>query len=86
MPVQQRLRIAIGLLPAFEDEIECRLEGDGAVIVISHGDIGGIGSILGTASFDWGGWGATCAVILTASLLNTFLTILAFMKWRMREA
>lgn len=46
---------------------------------------GGIGSIMGTASFDWGGWGATCAMIVSASLLNTALTYLAFRKWRWRE-
>lgn len=46
---------------------------------------GGIGSIMGTASFDWGGWGATCAMIVSASLLNTALTYLAFRKWRSRE-
>lgn len=43
---------------------------------------GGFGSIMGTASYDWGGWAATCAMIVTASLINTSLAYLAFRRWR----
>ena len=43
---------------------------------------GGVGSILGTASYDWGGWGATCAMIVGASLLNTLLALFAFKRWQ----
>ena len=43
---------------------------------------GGVGSILGTASYDWGGWGATCAMIVSASLINAALAFLAFKHWR----
>lgn len=43
---------------------------------------GGVGSILGTASYDWGGWGATCAMIVGASLLTTALSFLAFKRWQ----
>lgn len=42
---------------------------------------GGLGSILGTASYDWGGWAATCAMIVGASLLNTSLAFFAFKRW-----
>ena len=42
---------------------------------------GGLGSILGTASYDWGGWAATCAMIVGASLLNTTLAFFAFKRW-----
>ncbi|MBO6608290.1 MFS transporter [Altererythrobacter sp.] len=42
---------------------------------------GGLGSILGTASYDWGGWAATCAMIVGASLLNTALAFCAFKRW-----
>lgn len=42
---------------------------------------GGLGSLLGTASYDWGGWAATCAMIVGASLLNTSLAFFAFKRW-----
>lgn len=35
---------------------------------------GGVGSILGTASYDWGGWAATCALVGGASAAITLLS------------
>lgn len=46
---------------------------------------GGFGSVLGTSSYDWGGWGATCALMAGASLFNTALALLAYRRWRARE-
>lgn len=46
---------------------------------------GGIGSILGTATYDWGGWAATCAMIVAASLLNTTLAFVGYRRWQNRK-
>ncbi|MGQ7829145.1 MFS transporter [Altererythrobacter sp. Z27] len=46
---------------------------------------GGTGSILGTASYDWGGWGATCAMVVCASAINFTLAFIAWRKWCARQ-
>ncbi|SMQ74571.1 Predicted arabinose efflux permease, MFS family [Altererythrobacter xiamenensis] len=47
---------------------------------------GGIGSILGTWSFDTYGWAGTCAAILMASIVVTAMSIMAERSWRARQA
>ena len=47
---------------------------------------GGIGSFAGTASFAYGGWGATCALIVSASLVVVALAGWSARKWSAREA
>ena len=43
---------------------------------------GAIGSAAGTAVFDWGGWGATCALLLTMSCAVAALSLHAERRWR----
>jgi MFS family permease len=42
---------------------------------------GAIGSAAGTAVFDWGGWGGTCALLLAMSLCVVALAIYAERRW-----
>lgn len=46
---------------------------------------GALGSAAGTAVFDLGGWGATCALLLTMSSVVVALSILAERRWRMHK-
>jgi MFS family permease len=43
---------------------------------------GAIGSALGTAVFEWGGWGATCALLLVMSSGVVLLAFHAERRWR----
>lgn len=43
---------------------------------------GAMGSAAGTAVFDWGGWGATCALLLAMSCAVVALAIYADRRWK----
>ncbi|MEO0907044.1 MAG: MFS transporter [Pseudomonadota bacterium] len=42
---------------------------------------GAVGSMLGTAIYDWGGWAATCALLLAISATILFMSLLALRIW-----
>lgn len=46
---------------------------------------GAIGSAAGTAVFDFGGWGATCALLLAGSCAVVALSLHAERRWQRRE-
>ncbi|MEM7778976.1 MAG: MFS transporter [Pseudomonadota bacterium] len=63
---------------ALEPEIRTRLSTTYIVIMF----IGGaLGSILGTAVYDWGGWGGTCILLMGLSLSVVALAFLAQRTW-----
>ncbi len=47
---------------------------------------GAVGSALGTAVFEWGGWGATCALLVGLSAGIVALSYHAERRWRFAEA
>lgn len=46
---------------------------------------GAVGSAAGTAVFDWGGWGSTCALLLAMSCCVLALALHAERRWRLQS-
>ncbi len=66
---------------ALEPAIRTRLTTSYIVIMFLGG---AIGSVLGTAVYDWSGWAGTCALLLGVSLSTVILSIWAERNWASR--
>lgn len=64
-------------------EIRTRLTTSYVVVMFVGG---AIGSALGTAVYDAGGWAATCGLLLTMSMAVVALALFAERRWRRNEA
>jgi predicted MFS family arabinose efflux permease len=67
---------------ALAPEIRTRLTTSYIVVMFVGG---AVGSALGTAVYDLGGWGGTCAMLLAASLAILALAFHAERRWRVSE-
>lgn len=67
---------------ALEPEIRTRLTTTYIVIMFLGG---ALGSVLGTAIYDWSGWFGTCAMLLVISAVVTLLSFYAHRSWKESE-